>query len=86
MEMGNLRNTTSKPPKIAHMMSKENEDLKTRLSQLKNEVEEMSGSMLKLEDYSCSQEILKREMDDNMVILMNNRIGQMEKKMNENKD
>jgi hypothetical protein len=86
MARGPSRYTTpSKPPKSSHMMSEENEEFENMLSQLK-QVEEMSGSMLKLEDYSCSQEIFKREMDDKIGSFINHKMEQMEKKVNKNKD
>jgi hypothetical protein len=65
MERGTSRTTTpSKPLEISHMTSEENEDFENRLSQLKNQVDEMSGSMLKQVDLSHSQEYIKREMED----------------------
>jgi ABC-type Fe3+/spermidine/putrescine transport system ATPase subunit len=76
MERGTSRiNTPSKPLEISHRTLEENEDFENKLSQLKNQVDEMSGSMLKLVDLSSSQEFLKKEMED-----------QMKKKMDENKE
>jgi hypothetical protein len=63
MDKGVPKTTTPiKPLGSSHMISEESEDLENRLSQLKNQVDEMSGSMLKLVDFSHSQEGLKREM------------------------
>ena len=58
--------TLGKPPNKSHMTSEENEDLENRLCKLKNQVDEMNGSMLKIVDLSRSQKILKREIDDKM--------------------
>jgi hypothetical protein len=70
-----ITTSPSKPLESSHMTSDENEDFENRLFQLKNEVDEMSGNMLKQVDLLCSQEYLKREMED-----------QMKKKMDENKE
>jgi hypothetical protein len=45
---------------------------------LKNQVDEMSGSVLKLVDFSHSQEIFKREMEDKMENLMDKRMEQLQ--------
>jgi hypothetical protein len=42
------------------MAFEESEDLENRLTQLKNQVDEMSASMLKQVDLSHSQEYLKK--------------------------
>jgi hypothetical protein len=52
------------------MTREESEDLKNRVSQLKNQVSDMNGSMLKLVDFSHSWEILKREIEYKMENLM----------------
>jgi hypothetical protein len=54
------------------------------LTQLKNQVDEMSGSMLKLVDLSRSQESPKREIEYEMKNKMDENRKEMEKKMNEN--
>ena len=46
--------TSNKPPEISHRMSEENKYFENRLSRLKNQVDEIRGSMLKLVDLSCS--------------------------------
>jgi hypothetical protein len=56
------------------MMCKESGDFEKMLSQLKNQVDEMSGSVLKLVDLSHSQEKFKRAMEYKMEILMNSRM------------
>jgi hypothetical protein len=53
--------TKNKPPEISHRTLEENEDFKNKLFQLKNQVDEMSGIMLKLVDLSCSIESLNYE-------------------------
>ena len=52
MKKFSTRNNTGNPHKNSNMNSKENEDFENKLSQLKNQVDEMSGSMLKLVDLS----------------------------------
>jgi hypothetical protein len=60
MENGSTRNNTGTPHKNSNMTSKESEDFENRLTQLKNQVDEMSVSMLKPMDLKNSQEYLKR--------------------------
>ena len=48
------------------MTFEENEDFKNMLSKLKNQVDEMSGSVLKQVDLTHSREYLKRKMEDQM--------------------
>jgi hypothetical protein len=50
MEKGSTRKNTSTPHKNLKMTSKENEDFQNILTQLKNQVDEVSVSMLKLVD------------------------------------
>jgi hypothetical protein len=60
MEMGTSRiNTLSKPMESSHRRLEEIEDFENMLSQLKNQVDEITESMLKLVDLSSSQECLK---------------------------
>jgi hypothetical protein len=54
MEKGSTRNTTGTPHKNSNMTSEENEDFENRLTQLKNQVDEMSVSMLKQVDLTHS--------------------------------
>jgi hypothetical protein len=46
---------THKPLDNSHLMLEESEDLENRVSILKNQVNEMNDSMLKMVDFSCSQ-------------------------------
>jgi hypothetical protein len=54
MEKGSTKNNIGTPHKNTNMTSEENEDFENRLTQLKNQVDEMNGSMLKLVDLSHS--------------------------------
>ena len=69
--------THAKPPRNSHMTPKESEYLENMVSQLKNQISEMSGSMLKLVDFLCSQEILKRDTLYKMENLMDQNIETM---------
>lgn len=61
MEKGFSRiSTPIKPLENSHMTFDESEDLENMLPQLKNKVYEISDSMLKLVDFSHSQERLRR--------------------------
>ena len=51
---------THKPPDNSHLMLEESDDLENRVSILKNQVNEMNGSMLKQVDLSYSQDALKK--------------------------
>jgi hypothetical protein len=62
--------TPTKPPKNSHMMLEENEDLENKVSQLKNQVNDITDSMLKMMDFSHYQEIFKMEMEYKMENLM----------------
>jgi hypothetical protein len=85
MEKGSTRNNTGTPHKNSSMTSEENEDFENRLTQLKNQVDEMSVSMLKQVDLTHSQEYLKRELEDQIQKKMDENKNDMEKKMDENK-
>jgi hypothetical protein len=50
----------TKPPGNSHLMTKESEDLKNKVSQLKNQANNLNHSMLKMLDFSCPWENLKR--------------------------
>jgi hypothetical protein len=88
MENGSTRNTIGTPHKNSNMTSEESEDLENRLTQLKNQVDEMSGSMLKQVDLTHSQEYLKREMENQMKKKMDemDKKWMKWKKMDENKN
>jgi hypothetical protein len=66
MEKGYTRNITCTPHKKSNTASDSSEDLENRLTQLKNQVDEMSASMLKEMDLSHSQEYFKKEMEMNV--------------------
>jgi hypothetical protein len=77
--------TLIKPPKTSHWTSEENEDFENRLSQLKNQINEMNGSMWKQVNLSYSKESLKNKMEKNMEEKMNENWEHMEKKMDDMK-
>jgi hypothetical protein len=62
--------TLAKPPKNSHLTPQLSEDLESKASQLKNQVTDMSDSMLKMVEFPCSQEILKTKKEDRMENLM----------------
>jgi hypothetical protein len=74
-----------KPPETSHWTSEENEDFENRLSQLKNQINEMNGSMWKHVNLSYSKESLKNKMEKNMEDKMNENWEDMEKKMDDMK-
>lgn len=59
------------------MTSKESEYFENMLSQLKNQYDEMSGSVLKIVDFSCSHKNFKRKMEDKMENLMDQRMEKL---------
>jgi hypothetical protein len=66
IEKGSTKNNIGTPHKNTNMNSKENEDFENRINQLKNQVDEMNGSMLKLVDLTHSHESIKMEMEKKM--------------------
>jgi hypothetical protein len=52
----------------------ENEEFENKLFPPNNQVDEMSGSVSKLVDFSRSQETFKMEMEDKMENLMNQKL------------
>jgi hypothetical protein len=69
---------TSTPHKNTSMTSEENEDFKNRLTQLQNQVDEMSSSMLKHVHLTHSHQHMENKMEEHRY--------QMEIKMNENRE
>jgi hypothetical protein len=61
------------------MTPEESEDLENKVSQLKNQVNDMSDSVLKMVDFSCSWEIIK--MEYKMENLMNQKMEQLQNYM-----
>jgi DNA-binding HxlR family transcriptional regulator len=55
--------TPHKPTENSSMILEECDDLEKRVSQLKNQVNDMSDNMLKRVDFSHSEEILRREIE-----------------------
>jgi hypothetical protein len=60
------------------MISEENEDFENKLSQLKNQVDEMSSSVLKHVDLLRSQKTLKKEMKYKMEIFFKNNMEEFQ--------
>jgi len=65
MENGSTRNNTATPHKNSNMAPEESEYLENRITQLKNQVDEMNVSMLKPMNLSHSWEYLKKELNEN---------------------
>ena len=67
--------TPAKPPKNSHMTLEERNDLENMVS--KNQVNDMNDSVLKMVDFSHSQEMLKRDKEN----LMDQKMEGLQKSM-----